>query len=107
MRVQRLHQIGKDREPPGQIGQGGIGGIAGIAVLLAPVLSGLVIFSDNNARGFHFLRINGRSAFGQGSAVQAGHKEGFDLGHGITFTAARRQNQSNFAKEVALQGTST
>ena len=82
MPVQRLLEIGKDRETPGQIGKRGIGGIARIAVLLAPVLARLVILCDGVARGLQLARVDLGAEVGQFRAVEAGDEEGLDFGHG-------------------------
>jgi hypothetical protein len=60
---------------------------------LAPVLSGIVIASDDKAGVFQFLRINLGSEFGQLRAVETGHKERFNLGHVrvIPQTAGKRE----------------
>ena len=82
MFVQRLFQIGKNREAPGQIVQAGIAGIAGIAVVFAPLLTGFVIFGNRLTGRFQFSVINLLLAqIIHRGAVQAGDEKRCDLGH--------------------------
>ena len=93
MLVQQLHQIGKDRKPPSQIGQRGIGGVAGIAVLLAPRLAGLVILGNRIARGFQLGPVGRLPLFRKGGMIKAGGKEGSDLGHGHVIAQPNRAGE--------------
>ena len=73
-RVQHAGEIGKDREPPGQVRQRGIGSIAGIAVLFAPFLPGLIVIGDDKAGIFQLDRVN-RAVGRQRGVIKAGREE--------------------------------
>ena len=57
--IQRFFDRLKDREPPWQIRQGRIAGVAGEIVFLAPLLAGLVILGNGQARGLKLGRVDG------------------------------------------------
>ena len=67
-----------------------IGGVAGIAVLRAPALAGVIVLRDRQAGGFEFaveaLGLRPREL----RAVDLGHEERFDCGHGRALAPSPR-----------------